>query len=331
MNLLEWHVLSAHVPFYIITLTLSSPVCSARLFRPPWITSYGVTRAARWPLIWVTFPCWPGCWCRCPCCWWWWSTKWWSFTRYGKKSSVTDEQWWKGGILQISWTIKSVTWTHGRFLSNKQQKEKKIVFLSWSWSLIWTLLSTPGCEFATRRGRSCSLKQSWGWTLHSDAFPMRTLVSQQYWETREGQDANTVEPSVNPSAQEHCSNQVEQISTKCQGGGFMPHILKLLVCFLKPADIVMVIWRAGTGKIPKHSFPFNRKEPKIGNYLLSGFSFKGMRNVFWRGLCFLTFTSVLHLWEICMHGHSCFREWSRSQTIHQKLLHVQRRFLWSLF
>lgn len=43
-------------------------------------------------------------------------------------------------------------------------------------------LSVSGCEFVTRRGRSCNLKQSWEWTLHSDAFLLRKLVSKQYRE-----------------------------------------------------------------------------------------------------------------------------------------------------
>ncbi len=86
-------------------------------------------------------------------------------------------------------------------------------------------------------------------------------------------------------------------------GALLQSCLSSWVCFLKTVDILSIIQRAGKKKIPKHSFPLNieieYKEPKIGNYLLFGFSFKGMRNVFWRGLCFLTITSVLHVWNTC--------------------------------
>lgn len=55
----------------------------------------------------------------------------------------------------------------------------------------------------------------------------------QYWEplvleTREGQGANTAEPSVNTSAQQHCNHQVEQKSTECYSGAFMTQMFKLL-------------------------------------------------------------------------------------------------------
>lgn len=58
----------------------------------------------------------------------------------------------------------------------------------------WSPLSFPGCVFATRRGRSCSLKQSWGWTLHFDAFLSWAIqrTSQPVLETREEKHANTV-------------------------------------------------------------------------------------------------------------------------------------------
>lgn len=34
-----------------------------------------------------------------------------------------------------------------------------------------------GCESATKRDRNCSLKRSWGWTLHSDWFQLRMRKS----------------------------------------------------------------------------------------------------------------------------------------------------------
>lgn len=109
--------LSVYISYYITDPpTLFSPsVCSARLFRPQWITSYGVTRAASSPLTLVTYPCSHGCWSLCPHCWWWWSTKWWSYTRYGmktdtggtkttKKAALDSYIVMERGILQMGWT-----------------------------------------------------------------------------------------------------------------------------------------------------------------------------------------------------------------------------------
>lgn len=138
-------------------ISLPSPaVCSATLFRPQWITSYGVTEAAPWPLTLATYPCWPGCWPLCPRCWWWWSTRWWSCTRYGMRRDT------RGGKNQCGFSEWFCAHSQSEFMS-----------LVWSKALILSPLSVSGCEFATRRDRSCSLKPSWGWILHSDAFSVR--------------------------------------------------------------------------------------------------------------------------------------------------------------
>lgn len=202
---------------------------------------------------------------------------------------------------------------------------QQFVSLSWSWTLIWSILSIAGCEFATRRDRSSSLRQSWGWTLHSDALHLRTLVSSQYWEPvgqfwKPGKGwMQTLQPSVNTSAQKHCSHQEEQISTKCHGGGFMTQILKLQR-LLSERNVFSVGYVKGRKrKIPKQSFPMNRKEPKIGNYLLFGFSFKGMRMFFHfcclslRDLCMLALISrnapgPKQSTESCFTFKACFRD-----------------------
>lgn len=110
----------------------------------------------------------------------------------------------------------------------------------------------------------------------------------------------------------------------CHGGGFMTQILKLqrLLCERNAFSVGYVKGRKR--KIPKQSFPMNRKEPKIGNYLLFGFSFKGMRmfpeEIFFhfcclslRDLCMLALISrnapgPKQSTESCFTFKACFRD-----------------------
>lgn len=213
---------------------------------------------------------------------------------------------------------------------------QQFVSLSWPWTLIWSILSIAGCEFATRRDRSCSLRRSWGWTLHSDAFHLRTFVSSQYWEPvgqfwKAGKGwMQTLQNPPLTSAQKHCNHQEEQISTKCHGGGFMTQILKLLR-LLSERHLFSVGYQKGRKrKIPKQSFPMNRKEPKIGNYLLFGFSFKGMR-MFSEEIFASALSLLLSISERLVHARSHLQECAWSQTIHWKLLHFQSMFSWHFY
>lgn len=84
-------------------------------------------------------------------------------------------------------------------------------------------------------------------------------------------------------------------------------------------------------KIPKQSFPVNRKEPKEGNFLLFCLSCKGMR-MFSEEVFASSLSPLSSMSERCVHAHSHLRECFWSHTIHWKLLHYQSMFfLWSAF
>lgn len=182
-------------------------------------------------------------------------------------------------------------------------------------------------QFETKLGMNSPF-----WCVPSEDVCVESVLgtSRSVLESREGLNANTAEPSVNTSAQKHCNHQEEQISTKCHGGGFMTQILKLLR-LLSERHLFSVGYQKGRKrKIPKQSFPMNRKEPKIGNYLLFGFSFKGMR-MFSEEIFASALSLLLSISERLVHARSHLQECAWSQTIHWKLLHFQSMFSWHFY
>lgn len=179
--------------------------CSARWSRPRWITSYGITGTAPCSLTSVTYRCLPGCWCLCLRWWWWWSTKLWSCMRYGMKTRLKGHRNHKEPNLRLEtgnahFCMQSYEFSRTerlilqlelvRIYSGLFSNQINLWFVSKLGSRVvcnLVLVSAPrlisaysfiaGCEFATRRDRNCSLKQSWGWTLHSDWFHLKTVKS----------------------------------------------------------------------------------------------------------------------------------------------------------
>lgn len=181
-------------------------------------------------------------------------------------------------------------------------KMQQIVSLSQSWALIYLL-----CPF---QGASSLPEKTEAAVWNKAGNELSILMWSLWGNWCRGHSGNQSVSCGNQGFQ-HCRTLLRQPNSTAtiRWSRYLPNVMvgALLhsclssgVCHLKTVDVISIIQRAGKKKIPKHSFPLNIKEPKIGNYLLFGFSFKGMRNVFWRGLCFLTITSVLHVWNTCM-------------------------------
>lgn len=91
--------------------------------------------------------------------------------------------------------------------------------------------------------------------------PSENVCVESVLEAREVQDASTsTQPNIIPSAQMRCNHQGQQISTKCNGGRFKTQILELLG-LITERDLYSGGYMKGRKrKIPKQSFPMNRKE-----------------------------------------------------------------------